>query len=98
MGNVVVQAIWEQYFTQLPMGQCRGVDDATDTNSGFGKLLLIRHTLPDGTQRDVLYEHILNIEINPRTGAKFKQDDPVYRGDTIARLGDANGHIPADLV
>jgi hypothetical protein len=75
-------------------GQVQEVDDATSTNGGFGKLLLIRHTFPDGTQRDVLYEHILNIETNPRTGAKFKKGDPVYRGDTIARLGDANGAYP----
>jgi hypothetical protein len=67
------------------------VDPTTVTNS-FGKLLLIRHPLPDGTSRYVLYEHVQSIETNPRTGTQFKVGDPVYIGDTVARLGDANGY------
>jgi hypothetical protein len=60
-------------------------------NDSMGKFLLLSHTLPDGSQRDIMYEHILNIETNPRTGAKYKIGDVVYIGETIARLGDANG-------
>jgi hypothetical protein len=64
------------------------------TSKDNGGWLLIRHPLPDGTPRYILYEHIQSIETNPRTGAKFKTGDPVYIGDTIARLGDGNGAYP----
>lgn len=74
-------------------GFVEAVDDTTANNS-FGKLLLIRHPLPDGTSRYVLYEHILDIEVNSRTGTQFKVGDPVYIGDTVARIGDGNGSYP----
>lgn len=71
-------------------GVVEDLSDISDPDS-FGKLLLIRHPLPDGTNRYILYEHLLNIETNPRTGTQFKKDDFVYIGDSIARLGDGNG-------
>ncbi|MEK7084036.1 MAG: M23 family metallopeptidase [Patescibacteria group bacterium] len=64
------------------------------TSRDNGGWLLIRHPLPDGNARYILYEHIANVETNPRTSAKFKTGDPVYIGDTIARLGDGNGAYP----
>lgn len=72
-------------------GVVQNLEDSWSTSDSFGKLLLIRHTLPDGTQRDVLYEHILDIANNPRTGAKFKKEDAVRKGELIAHLGDGNG-------
>ena len=57
-------------------GFLEAVDPTTATNS-FVKLLLIRHPLPDGTTRYILYEHIQSIETNPRTDAQFKAGDPV---------------------
>ena len=69
-----------------------GVVQDANMDLAQGGFLLIRHPLPDGTSRYVLYEHILDIEVNPRTGAQFKTGDAVYIGDTIARLGDGNGY------
>lgn len=56
-----------------------------------GGWLLLRLSLPDATSRYVLYEHILDIAINPRTGQKFKTPDAVYQGEVVAHLGDGNG-------
>lgn len=71
-----------------------GVVQDANMTLAQGGFLLIRHPLPDGTSRYILYEHIQSIETNPRTGLKFKAPDPIYIGDTIARLGDGNGSYP----
>ena len=71
------------------------VEDAQQgvlNSSDQGGFLLIRHPLPDRTSRYILYEHILDIEVNPRTGTQFKIGDVVYIDDTVARLGDGNGY------
>ena len=82
--GAVLYAIADGFVENATMG-------GSPTSKDNGGWLLIKHPLPDGTSRYVLYEHILNIEVNPRTGLKFKVLDPVYIGDTIARIGDGNG-------
>ena len=59
-----------------------------------GGWLLFRLSLPDGvTFRYVLYEHILDIAINPRTNPArpFAAGDAVYQGEVVAHLGNGNG-------
>lgn len=65
------------------------VENMDSTGSdGYGKLLLIKHSLPDETSRYVLYEHIQDIAINPRTGRMFANKDSVFRGEQVASIGD----------
>jgi len=85
--GAVLYAVADGFVENATMG---GSPNSKD-NGGF---LLIRHPLPNGTSRYILYEHIQSIETNPRTGLKFKAFDPVYIGDTIGRLGDGNGAYP----
>lgn len=85
--GAVLYAIADGFVEDAIMG-------GTPTSQDNGGWLLIRHSLPDGTSRYVLYEHIQSIEINPRTSAQFKAGDSVYIGETVARLGDGNGKYP----
>lgn len=68
-----------------------GVVENADMIGPSGGWLLIKHLLPDTTSRYVLYEHILDIAINPRTGQPFKITDAVYRGEVVAHIGNGNG-------
>jgi Peptidase family M23 len=59
--------------------------DDTNARNSFGKVLIVRYTLSDGTQVDSVYEHMQKILV----GA---QGTPVYKGLQIATIGDANGY------
>jgi peptidase M23-like protein len=51
----------------------------------IGKVLIVRYTLPDGSQVDSVYEHMQKILVGgPPT--------PVVKGQQIATIGDANGY------
>lgn len=66
-------------------------------NGDSGGWLLLRLSLPDATSRYVLYEHILDIAINPRTKQPFKITDAVYLGEVVAHIGNGNGVWPYHL-
>lgn len=71
------------------------IADATVENARMdgksGGWLLLRLSLPDATSRYILYEHIMDIANNPRTGQAFKATDAVYRGELVAHIGNGNG-------
>ena len=64
-------------------GTVQNLDDKTDCRDQIGKILIIRYTLPDGTYRDHVYDHIQSILV--RVG------DRVTKGQQVATLGDGNG-------
>ena len=59
-----------------------GVVELASMPGDNGGWLLIRHPLPNGTSRWILYEHVLDIVVN---------SGPVYAGQLVAHLGDGNG-------
>ena len=59
-----------------------GVVELASMPGKNGGWLLIRHPLPNGTSRWILYEHVLDIVVN---------SGPVYAGQLVAHLGDGNG-------
>lgn len=66
----------------------------TRMDGNSGGWLLLRLSLPDGvTFRYILYEHILDIAINPRTNPArpFTAGDAVYQGEVVAHIGNGNG-------
>ena len=62
-----------------------GVVELASMPGDNGGWLLIRHPLPNGTSRWILYEHVLDIVVS---------SGPVYAGQLVAHLGDGNGFYP----
>lgn len=69
----------------LADGVVQYIDPTTAANK-IGKILIIRYTLPDGTQRDGVYYHIQSIYV--------RQGDGVSKGQHVATIGDGNGSYP----
>lgn len=61
---------------------------AADAGAGWGKVLIIRHRLPDGTEAETLYGHLNSMS---RTSGDVK------RREAIGSMGDAGGLYPCHL-
>lgn len=61
---------------------------AVDVGKGWGKVLIIRHRLPDGTEVETLYGHLSSIT---------RTSGDVQRRETIGSIGDAGGVYPCHL-
>lgn len=65
------------------------VNFAADIDGGWGKVIRIRHQIPNGEQYESLYAHCDSILV--------KASDWVKRGQPIATIGTANGQYYAHL-
>jgi murein DD-endopeptidase MepM/ murein hydrolase activator NlpD len=61
---------------------------AGDAGPGWGKVVIIRHKLMDGTLVETLYGHLSSIE---------RSSGEVERRDRIGQIGDADGAYPCHL-
>jgi murein DD-endopeptidase MepM/ murein hydrolase activator NlpD len=61
---------------------------AEDAGPGWGKVIIVRHSLPDGAQVETLYGHLQSL--NRTEGA-------VARRERIGTIGDADGAYPCHL-
>ena len=61
---------------------------AQDAGIGWGNVVIIEHTLPDGTKVQSLYGHLLEI---------LKSSGEVKKREQIGRVGNANGRYPCHL-
>ncbi len=61
---------------------------AGEAGPGWGKIVLVRHRLPDGTLVETLYGHL---------GSLTKTSGDVARREQIGSVGDADGSYPCHL-
>jgi len=61
---------------------------AADAGAGWGKVLIIRHRLPDGTEVETLYGHLSSMT---------RTSGDVRRREAIGSIGDAGGVYPCHL-
>jgi murein DD-endopeptidase MepM/ murein hydrolase activator NlpD len=61
---------------------------AGEAGPGWGKVIILRHRLPDGTLVETLYGHLQSFD---------KTDGEVDRREKIASVGDADGAYPCHL-
>ena len=61
---------------------------AAEAGPGKGKIIIVRHLLPDGTLVETLYEHLLSFA---------RTDGEVARREKIGQIGDADGAYPCHL-
>jgi murein DD-endopeptidase MepM/ murein hydrolase activator NlpD len=61
---------------------------AVDAGAGWGKVLIVRHRLPDGSEVETLYGHL---------NSMARTSGDVRRRETIGSIGDAGGVYPCHL-
>ena len=61
---------------------------AAEAGPGKGKIIIVRHQLPDGTLVETLYEHLQSFA---------RTDGEVARREKIGQIGDADGAYPCHL-
>jgi murein DD-endopeptidase MepM/ murein hydrolase activator NlpD len=61
---------------------------AGDSGPRWGKVVIVRHKLPDGTLVETLYGHLSSIA---------RMSGVVARREKVGRIGDANGAYPCHL-
>ena len=62
---------------------------AGEPSPGWGKVVVIAHTAPDGSPLESMYAHLNSCDVTPGT--------LVARADKVGSVGTANGFYPAHL-